>query len=127
VAWHFYYDDYLDSGVISASGIVTSADLAAAIIEASGHPRFHPGARILFDYVRLSGSVNPRDVMFNERHERIFSARSRRAFLVDRANYGGFASLLSARHVAGQVRVFSDRATSVDWLHDGAPPWKKLI
>lgn len=127
VALYFNYDEYLDTGVVSGSGIVTNADLATALIEAASHPRFHPSTRVLFDYLQLAGSVNSRDVMFNERHERVFSASSRRAFLVSRANYEAFASLLSTRNISGQVRVFSDRATSIDWLHNGAPPWKRPI
>lgn len=127
MAWQLSYESPRAAFVLSASGALSAADVAAATARMAGDPNFQPGARVLYDYLKLDATADPATVMFAGPFEAVFAPTARRAFVVNPSALRKFAAAIGTAPASGEIKVFADHAGALDWLHLGAPPGKHLI
>ena len=126
MSWQYTIDRERDVVLITATGVLTADDLLTGVAKATRDPDFHPDIRILIDYLAVT------DLKFSARTVetmagyRIYSAKSRRAFLVTAGFAAGIFEYYRTYVTAEQMEVFLNRAPALAWLNEGMPPEKVI-
>ena len=89
-------------------------------------PRFDPRSRVLADYrqttsIRMSATEVDQLASFAR-----FYADTKRALLVSPGFVAGITALFASAYQSGNVKLFTDRAATLQWLNDGVAPEKAL-
>lgn len=123
--WHYTFDPQTDTLFVSASGVLTDADLLAGIAEAMRDPNFHPDVRLFDDFSQVDG-FQLSDAFVSALHHPHESKRlrGRHAVLLAAADAPnsageGLRGLKSARS-----REFTTREAALAWLNEGVPAEK---
>ena len=127
MAWTYTYEACLGTSLVVASGELTPADGDACFLQALQDPHFGPNARVLYDYLQIAETGDSMKTVLTFRYHDYFSPTARRALLLSPTHSSEFEDLHARHLVPGQLRAFTDRDEALDWLHDGVPPWKRLL
>lgn len=126
MVWNYTFDSEKDVLIGAATGILTAHELKTGVVAAIHDPRFHPDIRIFLDYHAVTQLAFSADTMEEMAKHRVYSAKSRRAFLVSSNLHAAFFGYYRAIVDAGRVEVFTDRAKALAWLNEGVPPEKNI-
>lgn len=124
--WTYTFDSTRDVLIGTATGILTAEELKTGVMAVTHDPRFHPDIRIFLDYYAVTELALSAHTMEELAKIRVYSAKSRRAFLVSSALFAAFFGYYRNIVQAGRVEVFTDRATALAWLNEGFPTGKHI-
>ena len=122
MSWTYTIDTERKVLLGTAAGILEAEELQTGVATATRDPRFHPDMRIFLDYRAVTELRFSIDTMEMMARNRVYSAKSRRAFLVPTAIDAGFFQYYRAIVETGRVEVFTDRAQALAWLNQGVRP-----
>lgn len=125
--WGHTYDTVQRLNIVVASGELSAVELEAAILTPLADPKFGTHVPILFDFVQLASSAQRPEFEPFFRHEHLFPERRRRAFLVRDSWLPPLDAFLRVHCATRPVKSFSDLDRALGWLHDGRPPWARMI
>jgi len=126
MSWTYAIDKERDVLLITASGVLTAHELRSGVATATTDVSFHPDIRILIDYravTKIGFSIDTVEAMASNR---VYSPKSRRAFLVTSGFAAGIFQMYRTMAQAGIVRVFIERDAALAWLNEDVPPEKIL-
>ena len=112
--------------VTTAVGVLTDSDMVAAAEGIRRHPKFHADMRGLVDWTGASAVKVSPAMLFLLTGFQAYSAKSRRAFLVQAGLPQGMMEFYRMNVVSGKVEIFTDRAEALAWLNMGVSPEKHI-
>lgn len=121
----FYHIDRERKLVISTvSGVFTRLDLAEHMQRLLADPDFNPNFSQLADFSHITGIELTADDVRDFARKDVFSANSRRAFIVAHDESESLAEMFAIlRDVAGErgIRVFRTLQDGIDWIISRVP------
>ncbi|MBL9201015.1 MAG: hypothetical protein JNL39_10940 [Opitutaceae bacterium] len=125
--WGHTYNTVQRLNIVVACGQLSHVELEAAILAPLFDPRLGTRAPILFDLVQLETSAPQLEFETLFRREPLFPEKIRRAVLVRESWLPLLDAFLRARCATRPVKCFSEMDRAIGWLHEGRPPWARMI
>lgn len=122
----FHFDPQRDVLFVSAWGVFTDHEFTAGATATVTDPTFRADLRVLVDFLKVEELRVSAQTLAKFVEQRHFSARSRRAFLVNSHFAQAFVEIGKSFGAPEQIRVFTNRAQAVAWLNEGQPADKWL-
>lgn len=123
--WTCTYNESLDAFLVKGSGTVTEGELIAGLRGRADALMRHPTARVFHDYTLVTDIKIPSETVFKLAAEDPGRKLPlRRAVLVSSPIVGGTVSFILSQNLQGELKIFYERSSALQWINEGLPSEK---
>lgn len=124
--WTYSFEHRHQAILITATGVLTRAEVFSQYAAMQADPRFDPRWRVLADYTQTTRiNMTALDVDDLARCAR-FASDTKRALLVAPGVVAGITAFFAAAYPTGKVQTFTERPAGLQWLNEDLLPGMAL-